>query len=113
MLAPIRFIRRVVMSKHVIETVTFKLLESVTQAQFLEAAQQATAFMTACPGFLRRRLSSEGNGTWIEHVEWASMAHAKAAAAEIGKDDRARAFVQAIDGPSVTLAHSELMVSVG
>ena len=101
------------MSKHVIETVTFRLMDGVPQEQFLEAARQATAFMTARPGFLRRRLSCEENGTWIEHVEWASMADAKAAAAEIGKDEHARAFVRAIDGPSVRMSHSELKVSVG
>jgi hypothetical protein len=99
--------------QHVIETVTFRLIEGVSPEQFLEAAQQATAFMTTRPGFLRRRLSCEENGTWIEHVEWASMADAKAAAAEIGKSENARAFVRAIDGPSVRLTHSDLKVSVG
>lgn len=101
------------MTEHVIETVTFRLVDGVPQAQFLEAALRATAFMTARPGFLRRRLSCEENGTWIEHVEWTSLEAAKAAAAEIGRDERARAFVRAIDGPSVKLSHSELKVSVG
>jgi hypothetical protein len=101
------------MSNHVIETVTFRLMDGVSQEQFLEAARHATAFMIARPGFLRRRLSCEGSGTWIEHVEWASMADAKAAAAEIGRDGLARAFVRAIDGPSVKITHSELKVSVG
>lgn len=101
------------MSSHVIETVTFRLMDGVSQEHFLEAAQQATAFMTARPGFLRRRLSCEQNGTWIEHVEWASMADAKAAAAEIGKDEQARTFVRAIKGASVKITHSELKVSAG
>lgn len=101
------------MSNHVIETVTFRLVDGVSQEQFLEDARQATAFMTARPGFLRRRLSCEENGTWIEHVEWARMEDAKAAAAEIGSDEHARAFVRTIDGPSVKISHSELKVSVG
>lgn len=101
------------MSSPVIETVTFRLMDGVSQEKFLDAAQQATAFMTARPGFRRRRLSCEENGTWIEHVEWASVADAKAAAAEIGNDEQARAFVRAIDGPSVKITHSELKVSVG
>lgn len=105
--------RAELMSSHVIETVTFRLMPDVSPEQFLEAARQATAFMTARPGFLRRRLSCEANGTWIEHVEWASMEDAQAAAAEIGKDEQARAFVGAIDGPSVTITHSELKVSSG
>ena len=101
------------MAEHVIETVTFRILDGVSQAEFLAAAQQATSFMAARPGFLRRRLSCEDNGTWIEHVEWASMADAKAAAAAIGADEHARAFVRAIDGPSVKISHSDLKVSVG
>lgn len=101
------------MSKHVIETVTFRLTDGVSEEQFLEAAEQATAFMTARPGFLRRRLSCEDNGTWIEHVEWANMENAKAAAAEIGGNKHAQAFLRAIDGPSVKISHSKLKVSVG
>ncbi|HEU4408636.1 MAG TPA: antibiotic biosynthesis monooxygenase [Polyangiaceae bacterium] len=101
------------MSKHVIETVTFRLMAGVSKDQFRDAAEQATAFMTAQPGFVRRRLSREENGTWVEHVEWRSMADAKAAAATIGQAESARAFIRAIDGPSIAIAHSELEVSVG
>ena len=101
------------MSEHVIETVTFRVMEGVPEEDFLKGAKQATAFMTAQPGFLRRRLSCQEDGTWIEHVEWASMADAKAAAAKIGRDEHARAFVRAIDGPSVTMTHSQLKVAVG
>ena len=101
------------MSNHVIETVIFRLVEGMHQERFLEAAQQATAFITRRPGFLSRRLSCEENGTWIEHVEWASMADAKAAAAEIEGAEDTRAFMSAIDGPTVKITHSELRVSVG
>ncbi len=101
------------MAKHVIETVTFRLVHGASAAEFLKAAEQATAFMLARPGFVRRRLSCEENGTWIEHVEWASMADAKSAAAEIGRDAHARAFVRAVDGPSVRITHSALKISVG
>ncbi|HEU4405995.1 MAG TPA: hypothetical protein VFS43_12075 [Polyangiaceae bacterium] len=101
------------MKKHVIETVTFRGKDGVAESEFLAAAERATAFMTACAGFLRRRLSRQNDGTWIEHVEWASLEDAKAAAAAIGTDERARAFVRAIDGPSVAMAHSELAISVG
>ncbi len=101
------------MTHDVIETVTFRLLDGVAPDAFLQAAHEATAFMTDCPGFLRRRLSCADDGTWTEHVEWASLYAAHAAAARIGQDARARAFVGAIDGPSVRLAHSHLKVSVG
>ena len=101
------------MNSTVIETVTFRLSDGASPEAFLAAAHDATAFMTDCPGFLRRRLSLQSNGTWIEHIEWAGLADAQAAAARIGTDERARAFVRAIDGPSVVLNHSELKISVG
>jgi antibiotic biosynthesis monooxygenase (ABM) superfamily enzyme len=97
----------------VIETVMFRIIDGVREDDFLSAAEQSNEFVAACPGFVRRRLSREENGAWIDHVEWASMADAKAAAARIGADERARAFVRAIDGASVTLMHSELKLSLG
>ncbi|HEV7228304.1 hypothetical protein [Brevundimonas sp.] len=101
------------MTDHVIETVTFRVLDGVERDAFLQAAHDATAFMKDCPGFLRRRLSCADDGTWTEHVEWASVSDAEAAAARIGQDERARDFVRAIDGSSVKLGHSALQISVG
>ncbi|MFN7544109.1 MAG: antibiotic biosynthesis monooxygenase family protein [Acidobacteriota bacterium] len=101
------------MDEHVIEIVKFRLKDGVSEEHFLQAAREATNFMTSTPGFIRRRLSCGEDGTWYEHVEWASMTNAKAAAEAIGKDERARAFVRAIDGLSVMLTHSELKISVG
>ncbi len=101
------------MSRHIIETVTFRLNGEMSEESFLNSAAEATAFMTARPGFICRRLSRQANGTWIEHVEWASMAEAKDAASSIGKDARARAFLSAIEPGSIVISHSELKVSVG
>jgi antibiotic biosynthesis monooxygenase (ABM) superfamily enzyme len=101
------------MSNHIVETVTFQLQAGVSESDFLASAEQATQFMKACPGFLRRRLSREENGNWIEHVEWASMADAEAAAAQIGNSEHTRAFMGAIDGSSVKMAHSHLKASFG
>jgi hypothetical protein len=101
------------MDEHVIETVIYKLQDGVSEEHFLQAAREATNFMTSTPGFIRRRLSCGEDGTWYEHVEWASMANAKAAAEAIDKDERARAFMSVIDGPSVRINHSELKISVG
>lgn len=101
------------MAQHVIETVTFRVEDGISKEAFLKAAEMSTAFVTAQPGFVRRRLSCTEDGLWIEHIEWESMADAKAAAAAIGKTESVRPFVGAIHGPSVTLMHSILEVSVG
>ncbi|MEM9796913.1 MAG: hypothetical protein AAF919_10500 [Pseudomonadota bacterium] len=100
------------MAKHVIETVTFTLNEGVRREDFAAAADQFNAWIRARPGFIARRLSCSADGTWIEHIEWASMADAKQAAAQIGQAEGGAPFLSAIDGVSAKMTHSELEVAV-
>lgn len=100
------------MPNHVIETVTFKLNDGVSREDFTKAAQAMSDWVTKRDGFVARRLSCAEDGTWVEHVEWADMASAKAAAAGIGKEPGNADFLSAINGPTVTMMHSELEVSV-
>lgn len=100
------------MAQHVIETVTFRLKDGVPRERFVEAAMRANAFITARPGFIRRRLSLSADGLWSEHIEWADMENAKAAAKAIGGSADAASFLQAIDGSTVSLSHSALEIAV-
>ena len=101
------------MTKRAIETVTFELEEGVSKEQFLEAVAASTAFVRARPGFVARRLSLGAEGTWIEHIEWETLEDAQAAAAASRQEESVRPFLACIKGPSVTLRHSALEVSVG
>ncbi len=100
------------MTKHIIETVLFKLEDGVTKEAFVKAANTSQAFVEAQPGFVHRRLSCTEDGTWIEHIEWETMEAAKAASAKIGQSEHTVAFGKAIHGPSVKIMHSELEVSM-
>ena len=100
------------MPNHVIETVIFKLHEGVSRQSFANAARAMNAYVSGCAGFVLRRLSCAQDGTWVEHIEWADMESAQAAAAGISTDPGNAEFLGAIDGRSVTLTHSELEVSV-
>ena len=100
------------MSKNVIETVTFKLNDGVSRAEFVAAARDMNAWVQARPGFVHRRLSCTEDGTWIEHIQWENMDAAQAAAAEIGKAPGNATFLSAINGPSVQLMHSDLEVVI-
>ncbi|WP_424973982.1 hypothetical protein [Dinoroseobacter sp. S124A] len=95
-----------------IETVLFKLVPGADPQAFRDASAGVTRFVEQRPGFIARRLSHTEDGTWIEHIEWAGLAEARAAAAEIGKDPSLAEFMKAIDGPSVQLFHSTLAISV-
>ena len=100
------------MTDHVMETVTFKLNADGDRAAFADAARAMNAYVEGCPGFIARRLSCTAEGLWIEQIEWASMDDARAAAAGIGDAPVNAPFLQAIDGPSATVMHSQLMVAV-
>lgn len=100
------------MSNAIIETVTFKLNEGVSQDAFVAAAKGMNAWVAARPGFVHRRLSCTEDGIWIEHIQWQDMPSAKAAAAEIGKAPGNADFLSAIDGKTVQLTRSELEVAI-
>lgn len=101
------------MTKHVIETVTFKLNDGVSREEFSTAAKSMSDWIASRPGFVQRRLSCSEDGTWIEHIQWENMEAAKAAAAGIGKEPGNAEFLSAINGPSVQLVHSGLEVTIG
>ena len=100
------------MAKHVIETVTFRLEDGVSKEAFLDAARSSVCFVRLRPGFIARRLSCAEHGTWVEHIEWASMEDAKSAAAAFARAESVKPFLQCINGPSVRLIHSELEISM-
>lgn len=100
------------MTKHTIETVTFKLNEGVSCEAFVEAAQAINDFVSKREGFVSRRLSCNGDGLWIEHIEWKTLEDAKSAAAEIGNEPTLAPCMEAIDGPSVKLHHTTLEITV-
>jgi hypothetical protein len=99
------------MTKHTIETVTFKLNKGVSREAFVEAAQAISVFASNRDGFISRRLSCNDDGLWIEHIEWETLDAAKSAAAEIGNDPTLGSCMQMIDGPSVELNHTTLEIS--
>lgn len=100
------------MTKHTMETVTFKLAEGVTKDAFLQTVPASTDYMKGRSGFIARRLSCTEDGTWIEQIEWETMADAKAAAANLGSTESIRPFLQAIDGPSAMMHHSTIEVAL-
>ena len=99
------------MTKHTIETVTFKLNTGVSREAFIGAAQAISVFASNRDGFISRRLSCNDDGLWIEHIEWGTLDAAKSAAAEIGNDPTLGSCMQMIDGPSVELNHTTLEIS--
>ncbi|MEP1209638.1 MAG: hypothetical protein ABJM29_01155 [Rhizobiaceae bacterium] len=99
------------MTNSVIEVVTFKLAENVSETQFLDSARAVNAFLDASEGFVRRHLSVAENGVWTEHIEWQSMEQAKSASEKLMQFEAAGPFMAAIDVESVAMGHNALKMS--
>ena len=100
------------MTKHVMETVTFRLAEGICPNAFLDAAQASSDYAESCAGFVWRRLSKGEDGTWIDQIEWGSMDHAQAAGAGIAEAPGIGTFMAAIDMESVFMSHTEIALSL-
>lgn len=101
------------MSSTVIETVTFRIKDGITQEQLVEAAKGLNNFLDNQPGFVMRHLSCAEDGLWIEHIEWKTMEEAKAAAEAIWTVEANKPFLSAIDGDTIKMHHSHVMVAHG
>jgi hypothetical protein len=93
----------------VAEIVTFRLAPGTTEPAFLAAARATGTLLDGAPGFVSRRLSKGADGGWTDHVAWASLAEAGAAAARIMSDPAAAPFLAAIDPASIRMRHEALL----
>ena len=101
------------MSNHIIEIVTFKLADGVSKADFLKTVPASSDFVKSRQGFICRRLSCGDDGTWLEHIEWETLAAAKAASEAFMKEESLKPMMQAINGAEAKVQHNTLVVSVG
>lgn len=99
------------MSQHVIECVLFRLVEGTDPAIFAKDAADLNTWISRQPGFIARTLSCAADGEWIDHVTWASMEDAQAAAAKLMLAPEAEAFMSAINPSSVAMRHATLAVT--
>ena len=67
------------MNNPVLELVLFKLNPGVSDAQFLAALEATTQDLQRQPGYLRREVRKDADGTWADLVYWQSRAQALAA----------------------------------
>jgi hypothetical protein len=100
-------------SKNVIEIVIFKLVPGSSEADFLKAVETTNLFLSKQPGFLVRRLSRGDDGRYMDHVEWTSLAEAKAAAESSMNQPQLMPFLNMIDPASMTMQHNALLISLG
>ncbi len=92
----------------VAEIVNFKLNAGIEEAAFLDLIKRTHVYASACSGFLSRNLSQATDGTWTDHILWASMPDAQAAAAGFMEQDFGPEMAAALDEASVRMRHQEV-----
>jgi hypothetical protein len=100
------------MSGPVVEIVTFKLANGVTEDAFIKAGEAAVSFMKTRKGFVSRRLSRSADGTYTDHVTWATIEDAKQSMDASMKEPTLGPFIQSIDPASMKIEHQTLVSQV-
>jgi hypothetical protein len=93
----------------VLEVVTFRLAEGVSDAAFLAAAEATAAPLRRQPGFVARSLTRRADGGWTDLVTWTSLSAATAGAEAMMADPAFGPFVALIDPASVEMRHDALL----
>lgn len=92
----------------VAEIVTFALVPGTDPDAFARAAAALDLWLAAVPGFRGRCLSRSPEGAWTDHVLWADLAAATAAADALPARPEAAAFLAALDPASVRMRHDRV-----
>lgn len=95
----------------VLEMVSFKLADHVTEEHFLEAAEASNGALITLPGFLGRRLVKTGEGEWLDIAEWRNAASAHAAGKVFHQLSQAQIFCSMIDASSVKVSHHPIVTA--
>jgi hypothetical protein len=93
----------------VLEVVSFRLTQGTTAAAFLAAARATEAPLRRQPGFLSRQLTRAADGTWTDHVTWASLPQALSAAEAMMAEPAFGPFVALIDPTSMQMRHDTIL----
>ncbi len=93
----------------VLEVVSFRLIQGTTDAAFLAAAHATEAPLRRQPGFLTRQLTRAEDGTWTDHVTWATHGQAMAAAKAMMAEPAFGPFIALIDPASMQMRHDTIL----
>ncbi|SEK71171.1 hypothetical protein [Pacificibacter marinus] len=93
----------------IVETVTFRSFAGGNPQAVAQASNAMTPFLVRQTGFISRRLPVGDDGIWLDHVQWANMDAAQAAAKAISSAPKAETLLALIDIQSATMRHDTLI----
>jgi hypothetical protein len=93
--------------QQVIEVVIFKVQQGVLDEAFLQAANALMPDLTNMPGFIKRELGKDQDGSeqWVDIVYWETLEQAQQAAQQMMQLPSAAPFMGMIDVESMTMMH--------
>lgn len=96
-------------SPFVAEIVTFKLVDGVSDAQFVEISKASEDFVRSAPGFISRQLSKGDDGVWTDYVLWRDMESALTVGKAFPEQPFAAGLMGAITSGSEQIRHQFVM----
>jgi hypothetical protein len=96
------------MPKVVIEIAQFKLVEDVTDQEFLHEAEHIQhVFLEKQLGYIDRELLKDEAGQWVDVLHWETTAQAQTAAQAMLQEPACQGFITMIDPQSIKMLHLE------
>ena len=90
----------------------FKLANGASDQQFVEASQQAEAFIKEQPGFLYRSVSRQNNSDlWIDTGYWESAEAYQKVHQAFMTEPRCQRFMELIDQETLDVRHTQLVTT--
>ncbi|MCU0464119.1 MAG: hypothetical protein MUF38_06080 [Anaerolineae bacterium] len=99
------------MQPTVIETVVFILNPGTDEATFLEAAKPTFDLIKRFPGYIRRDLTTDGEGRWVDIVYWADLDSALSASDQLMQSPVGQVFGRFINVEQMTMHHTTIKLS--
>lgn len=92
----------------ILELVTFKLAEGISDAEFLTENEHLNNWVKKQPGFEYRALAKAEDGNWTDTVFWKNMETASAAQQNFGEEPSLQGMMKVIDMESVKVDHQQI-----
>ena len=99
------------MEAKTIEVVTFELKDGISKEEASSRLKALNELIKDFDGFIKRSISCNEEGKWVDIVYWTSKELAMKAASEVSKNGRASKLFEIIDEKSIQMNHYQIMDS--
>lgn len=93
----------------VLKTISYNLVQAVTEDDFLKASLAATADLQTLDGFVERQLLRDGSGRWFDSVLWQSRAAADSSDGVISSMAGCASCISLMNMSTLEVEHFEVL----